>query len=138
MRGGEGWFYRGRACLACHHGARCVMMARPACTCHVAVLSFHASPPPDPSRFSCAYPFFIRFSRAVLEVFRCSKWVMQHIIGNLSTSSFERYKVYANRSSDERVMAPGSQGCRSCFRVFFRRRFRLNGGCFRRTESSTS
>ena len=56
-----------------HHGARRVMMARPACTCHMAVLSFHASPPPDPPRFSCAYPFLIRFSRAVLEVFRCSK-----------------------------------------------------------------
>jgi hypothetical protein len=42
--GGEGWFYRGRARLVRHHGARRVMMARSACTCHVAILSFHASP----------------------------------------------------------------------------------------------
>ena len=54
--------------------------------------------------------FFDRFSRAVLGVFRNSKWVMQHIVGNLSTSSFQQYKVCANRSSDERVMAPGSRG----------------------------
>ena len=42
--GGEGWIYRGRARLARHHGARCVMMARLTCTYHVAVLSIHASP----------------------------------------------------------------------------------------------
>uniref|UniRef100_A0A2N9EGF0 Uncharacterized protein n=1 Tax=Fagus sylvatica TaxID=28930 RepID=A0A2N9EGF0_FAGSY len=34
----------GRARLVRHHGARRVMMARSACTCHVAILSFHASP----------------------------------------------------------------------------------------------
>uniref|UniRef100_A0A2N9FXI0 Uncharacterized protein n=1 Tax=Fagus sylvatica TaxID=28930 RepID=A0A2N9FXI0_FAGSY len=99
------------------------MMAHLACTratCarHVAVLSFHASPPPDPPRFSCAYPFLIRFSRAVLEVFRCSKWVMQHIIGKLSTSSFQWYKVCMNRSSDERVMALGSRGAGAVFVCF--------------------
>jgi hypothetical protein len=94
------------------------MMARLACTCHVAILSFHASPPPDPPRFSCAYPFFIRFFRAVLEVFRCSKWVMQHIFRKLSMSSFQRYKVCANRSSNERVMAPGSRGAGAVFVCF--------------------
>uniref|UniRef100_A0A2N9GAQ6 Aminotransferase-like plant mobile domain-containing protein n=1 Tax=Fagus sylvatica TaxID=28930 RepID=A0A2N9GAQ6_FAGSY len=62
-----------------------------------------------------AYPFLTRFSRAVLEVFRNSKWVMQHISGKLSTSSFQRYKVCANRSSDERVMAPGSRGVGAVF-----------------------
>uniref|UniRef100_A0A2N9J870 Uncharacterized protein n=1 Tax=Fagus sylvatica TaxID=28930 RepID=A0A2N9J870_FAGSY len=40
---------------------------------------------------------------------------MQHIAENLSTSSFQRYKVYANRSSDERVMAPGSRSVGAIF-----------------------
>uniref|UniRef100_A0A2N9GHY3 Uncharacterized protein n=1 Tax=Fagus sylvatica TaxID=28930 RepID=A0A2N9GHY3_FAGSY len=40
---------------------------------------------------------------------------MQHIAGKLSTSSFQRYKVYMNRSSDERVMAPGSRGIGAVF-----------------------
>ena len=94
------------------------MMARHACTCHVAILSFHASPPPNPPRFLCAYPFLTRFSRAVLEVFWCSKWVMQHIVRKLSISSFQWYKVYVNRSSYERVMAPGSRGAGAVFVCF--------------------
>uniref|UniRef100_A0A2N9GLE4 Uncharacterized protein n=1 Tax=Fagus sylvatica TaxID=28930 RepID=A0A2N9GLE4_FAGSY len=40
---------------------------------------------------------------------------MQHIVGKLSTSSFQRYKVCANRSSDEGVMAPGSRGVGAVF-----------------------
>uniref|UniRef100_A0A2N9G993 Uncharacterized protein n=1 Tax=Fagus sylvatica TaxID=28930 RepID=A0A2N9G993_FAGSY len=40
---------------------------------------------------------------------------MQHIAGKLSTSSFQRYKVCLNRSSDERVMAPGSRGIGAVF-----------------------
>ena len=118
MRGGRAGFIGGRARLARHHGARCLMMARLACTCHVAILSFHASPPPDPPRFSRAYPFLIRFSRAVLEVFWYSKLVMQHIVGKLSTSSFQRYKVCANQSLEERVMAPGSRGVGAVFMHF--------------------
>uniref|UniRef100_A0A2N9G5N0 Uncharacterized protein n=1 Tax=Fagus sylvatica TaxID=28930 RepID=A0A2N9G5N0_FAGSY len=114
------------------------MMARHACRCHVAVLSIHASPPSDPPRFSCAYPFLIRFSRAVLEVLWCSKWVMQHIFGKLSTSSFQRYKVCMNLSSDERVTAPGSRGAGTIFVCFSGKDSGRNGGCFRRTESSTS
>ena len=55
---------------------------------------------------------------AVLEVFWCSKWVMQHIFGKLSTSTFQRYKVCTNRSSDERVMAPGSRGAGAVFVCF--------------------
>uniref|UniRef100_A0A2N9EK85 Uncharacterized protein n=1 Tax=Fagus sylvatica TaxID=28930 RepID=A0A2N9EK85_FAGSY len=43
---------------------------------------------------------------------------MQHIFGKLSTSSFQRYKVCANRSSDERVMAPGSRGAGAVFVCF--------------------
>ena len=31
---------------------------------------------------------------------------MQHIVGKLSTSYFQRYKVCMNRSSDERVILP--------------------------------
>ena len=59
-----------------------------------------------------------RFSRAVLEAFWCSKWVMQHIFGKLSTSTFQRYKVCMNRSSEERVMAPGSRGAGAVFVCF--------------------
>ena len=59
--------------------------------------------------------FFDRFSGEFLGVFRNSKWVMQHIVGKLSTSSFQRYKVFMNRSSDERVMAPGSRGVGAIF-----------------------
>jgi hypothetical protein len=43
---------------------------------------------------------------------------MQHIFGKLSTSSFQRYKVFMNRSSDERVMAPGSRGAGAFLCVF--------------------
>uniref|UniRef100_A0A2N9FUA8 Uncharacterized protein n=1 Tax=Fagus sylvatica TaxID=28930 RepID=A0A2N9FUA8_FAGSY len=62
------------------------MVARLACT------------PPETAvcilpRFSCAYSFLTRFSRAVLEVFWNSKWVMQHIAGKLSTSSFQRFRI---------------------------------------------
>uniref|UniRef100_A0A2N9IGM1 Aminotransferase-like plant mobile domain-containing protein n=1 Tax=Fagus sylvatica TaxID=28930 RepID=A0A2N9IGM1_FAGSY len=39
----------------------------------------------------------------------------RHIVGKLSTSSFQRYKVCANRSSDEGVMAPGSRGVGAVF-----------------------
>uniref|UniRef100_A0A2N9FK74 Uncharacterized protein n=1 Tax=Fagus sylvatica TaxID=28930 RepID=A0A2N9FK74_FAGSY len=81
-------------------------------------LILHASPPPNPPRFSRAYPFLTRFSRAVLEAFWCSKWVMQHIVGKLLTSTFQWYKFYVNRSSDERVMAPGSRGAGAVFVCF--------------------
>ena len=91
------------------------MMPREACACHVASLSFHASTYPNPPRFPCAYLFLTNFARAVLGVFRNSKWVMQHIVGKLSTSSFQRYKVCTNQSSDERVMAPGSRGVGAVF-----------------------
>uniref|UniRef100_A0A2N9GJ14 Aminotransferase-like plant mobile domain-containing protein n=1 Tax=Fagus sylvatica TaxID=28930 RepID=A0A2N9GJ14_FAGSY len=91
------------------------MVPRELWYCHVAVLSFHASSSSNPPRFPCAYPFLTRFSGAVLEVFRNSKWVMQHIVGKLSTSSFQRYKVFTNRSSDEGVMAPGSRGVGAVF-----------------------
>uniref|UniRef100_A0A2N9HXV4 Aminotransferase-like plant mobile domain-containing protein n=1 Tax=Fagus sylvatica TaxID=28930 RepID=A0A2N9HXV4_FAGSY len=40
---------------------------------------------------------------------------MRHIVGKLSTSSFQRYKVCTNRSSDEGVMAPGSRGVGAVF-----------------------
>ena len=78
----------------------------------------HAAPPPNPLRFSCAYPFLTRFFRAVLEAFWYSKWVMQHIFRKLLMSTFQRYKVSANQSSDERVMAPGSRGAGAVFVCF--------------------
>ena len=81
-------------------------------------LILHTSPPPNLPRFSHAYPFLTQFSRVVLEVLWCSKWVMKHIFGKLLTSSFQRYKVCANRSLDERVMALGSRGTRVVFVCF--------------------
>jgi hypothetical protein len=44
---------------------------------------------------------------------------MHYIIGNLSTSTFQRYKVHANQSLNERVMAPGSRGAGAVFLHFF-------------------
>ena len=43
---------------------------------------------------------------------------MQHSDGKLSTSTFQRYKVCVNRSSDERVMALGSWGTGAIFVCF--------------------
>jgi hypothetical protein len=43
---------------------------------------------------------------------------MQHIVEKLSMSTFQRYKFCANRSSDERVMAPGSRGAGAIFVCF--------------------
>ena len=113
--GGEGWFYR-RACTP-RAGPSRVTRHGPARVPR-GVLILHASPPLNLPRFLRAYPFLTRFSRAVLEAFWCSKWVMQHIFENLSTSTFQRYKVYKNRSSDERVMAPRSRGAGAIFVCF--------------------
>uniref|UniRef100_A0A2N9I1T8 Uncharacterized protein n=1 Tax=Fagus sylvatica TaxID=28930 RepID=A0A2N9I1T8_FAGSY len=115
MRGGRVGFIENRARLAQHHHARRMTVLRELWYCHVAVLSFHASQPLESSSISVRVPFFIRFSGAVLEVFRNSNWVMRHIVGKLSTSSFQRCKVCANRSSDEGVMAPGSRGIGAVF-----------------------
>ena len=43
---------------------------------------------------------------------------MQYIVGKLSTSTFQRYKVCANRNSEERVMALGSRGAGAVFVCF--------------------
>jgi hypothetical protein len=118
--GGEGLIYR-KACTpraascraARDDAARAVQLPR-------GDLILPRQPPSESSSVFVRVPFLTRFSRAVLEVFRNSKWVMQHIVGKLSMSTFQRYKVCTNRSSDERVMAPGSRGAGSCFCVFFR------------------
>uniref|UniRef100_A0A2N9HY83 Uncharacterized protein n=1 Tax=Fagus sylvatica TaxID=28930 RepID=A0A2N9HY83_FAGSY len=93
--GGEGRFYRKpctpRAAPSCaaHDGpARVVVLPRGS-------LILPRQQPLESSSISVRVPFFIRFSGAVLEVFRNSKWVMRHIVGKLSTSSFQRYKVWA-------------------------------------------
>uniref|UniRef100_A0A2N9GQW0 Uncharacterized protein n=1 Tax=Fagus sylvatica TaxID=28930 RepID=A0A2N9GQW0_FAGSY len=62
MRGGGALFIARAARLARDDHARVVQLPR-------GNLILHASPPPNPPRFSCAYPFLTRFSRAVLEVF---------------------------------------------------------------------
>ena len=43
---------------------------------------------------------------------------MQHIVGKLSTSTFQQYKVYVNQSSNGRVMIPGSRGAGAIFVCF--------------------
>ena len=53
---------------------------------------------------------------------------MHNIVGKLSTSSFQRYKVYVNRSPDERVMAPGSWGVGAVFVHFSDEDSRQTGG----------
>ena len=69
----------------------------------------HVAPPPNLPQFSRVYHFLTRFSEVILEAFRYSKWVMQHIVGNPQMSTFQTYKGYTNRSSDGKVMAPGSR-----------------------------
>jgi hypothetical protein len=81
-------------------------------SCHVAILS-------ATWKFTPAHNFLTRFSKAILEVFWYSKWVMQHTIGNPQMSTFQRYKVFMNWSLDEKVMAPGSRGIEAVFSRFF-------------------
>jgi hypothetical protein len=100
-----------------HHAPRGMVPRELQCTPH-GDLILHASPPPNPPRFLHTYPFLTLFSRAILEAFWCSKWVMQHIVGKLSTSTFQRYKVCTNWSSDERVIPPGSRGVGAIFAHF--------------------
>jgi hypothetical protein len=78
----------------------------------------HVAPPANPPRFACLYSFLTRFSRQLLGAFWCSKWVMRGTVGKLEKSTFQRYKVCANRSSDGKVMAPGSRGVRAVFLRF--------------------
>uniref|UniRef100_A0A2N9F381 Aminotransferase-like plant mobile domain-containing protein n=1 Tax=Fagus sylvatica TaxID=28930 RepID=A0A2N9F381_FAGSY len=64
----------------------------------------------------CAYPFFDPIFEG--QFWRSSgtqNGSCRHIVGKLSTSSFQRYKVCTNRSSDEGVMAPGSRGVGAVF-----------------------
>uniref|UniRef100_A0A2N9HEK1 Uncharacterized protein n=1 Tax=Fagus sylvatica TaxID=28930 RepID=A0A2N9HEK1_FAGSY len=115
MRGGRVGFIENRARLAQHHHARRMTVLRELWYCHVAVLSFHASSPSNPPRFPCAYPFLSDFRGQFWRSSGTQNWVMRHIVGKLSTSSFQRYKVCTNRSSDEGVMAPGSRGIGAVF-----------------------
>ena len=96
------------------------MGAREACSPPHGNLIRHATPLPNPPRFLCAYCFLTQFSGAILEAFWYSKWVIQHIFGKHAMSTFQRYKVCMNRSSDERVMAPGSRGVGAIFSRFSR------------------
>ena len=77
MRGRwEALFIGGVAHLARHLTAQRVMMPYESYSPPHGILIRHATPPPNPLRFSRAYPFLTRLSRAVLEAFRYSKWVM--------------------------------------------------------------
>ena len=109
----------GRAArLARDHGAQRVTMPREFVQPPRGNLIRHAASPPNPPRFLCTYPFLARFLGAVLEAFWSSKRVIQHIAGKLLMSTFQRYKFCMNRSLNERVMAPGSQGVRAIFLCF--------------------
>ena len=110
LKWGGAAFIERRAHLARVHHAPRGMVPREFVQLPRGSLILHASPPPNLPRFSHAYPFLTRFSRAFLEVFWCSKWVMHHIVRKLSTSTFQWYKFCTNRSLDERVMVPGSRG----------------------------
>uniref|UniRef100_A0A2N9IJ37 Uncharacterized protein n=1 Tax=Fagus sylvatica TaxID=28930 RepID=A0A2N9IJ37_FAGSY len=139
MRGGGALFIARAARLARDHAhaprddhTRVVQLPRGS-------LILHASPPPNPPRFSYAYPFLNPIFEDSFGGHSGAQNGSCSISSKSSrTSTFQRYKVRTNRSSDERVMAPGSQGVGAVFVVFFRRRFRPNGGCHRRTESCTS
>jgi hypothetical protein len=96
-----------------HHATSCCVTRAPR-----GDLIYHVAPPTDLSRFSRLYSFLTRFFEAVFGAFYCSKWVMQHTVGKLGKSTFQRYKVRVNRSSDERVMAPGSRGVWAVFSRF--------------------
>jgi hypothetical protein len=90
--GGRVCFIGGAARLERDHGARCVTMLCELYSSPRGDLIRHAAPPPNLPWFSRVYPFLTRFSGEILEAFWCSKWVMQHIFGNISTSTFQRYK----------------------------------------------
>jgi hypothetical protein len=69
-------------------------------------------------RIRAPHSFQTRFSRAILEAFRYSKWVMQHTVGKPQMFSFQWYKVYTKQSSDGKGMAPGSWGVWDVFSRF--------------------
>ena len=81
------------------------------CSCHVAILS-------ATWKFVRVHSFLTRFLKAILEVFWYSKWVMQYIVGKRQMSTFQWYKVCANRSLEGKVMTPGSRGVELFFRIF--------------------
>jgi hypothetical protein len=118
MRGGRGLIYR----RACTRGAPSWRAARddgaPRVRLPRGILIHPRQQLLESSSVSVHVSFLTRYSGAVLEVFRTSKWVIQNIFGKLSTFSFQRYKVCANRSSDERVMALGSRGVGAVFVQF--------------------
>jgi hypothetical protein len=78
----------------------------------------HVAPSANPYRFACLYNFLTQFSRQLLGAFWYLKWVMRGTVGNLEKSTFQRYKVCMNRSSNGKVMAPGSRGVRVVFLRF--------------------
>ena len=111
-------FIGGVARLARPHAARRVVRPLQVCSLPRGVLIRHAAPPLNLPRFLYAYCFLTWFSRQLLEAFWCSKWVIRHIVGKLATSTFQRYKVRVNWSSDGRVMAPRSRGIGVVFSRF--------------------
>ena len=111
MRGRGGPIYKGVS-----HSMK-LRASAPCCVtcgsliCHVALLA-------NLPRFACLYSFFTQFSRQLLRTLWCPKWVMCGTVGKLEKSTFQRYQICANQSSDGKVMAPRSQGVRVVFLYF--------------------
>uniref|UniRef100_A0A2N9GKH0 Uncharacterized protein n=1 Tax=Fagus sylvatica TaxID=28930 RepID=A0A2N9GKH0_FAGSY len=119
MRGGRAGFIGGRARRARHHGARRVMMARLACTCHVAILSFHASPPPESSSIFVRVPFFdpiFEGSFGGLPVFKMGHAAYLRKALDVLLSNGIKFARIGVRT--RRVMAPGSRGTGAVFVCF--------------------
>jgi hypothetical protein len=81
-------------------------------------LSCHVAPPANLPLSMRLYSFLTQFSGKLLEAFWCSKWVIQGIVGKLEKYTFQQCKVCMNRSSDGKVMAPGSWVFRAVFSRF--------------------
>uniref|UniRef100_A0A2N9HLB0 Uncharacterized protein n=1 Tax=Fagus sylvatica TaxID=28930 RepID=A0A2N9HLB0_FAGSY len=73
--------------------------------------------PSNPPRFPCAYPFLSDFRGQFWRSSGTQNGSCGISSGKLSTSSFQRYKVCTNRSSDERSYGSRKSGYRSCFYV---------------------
>ena len=91
-------------------------MLHAAASCGVRPLSLSANAAPPQSYFSSKIltAFYIFFKTAFYG-YLVLKTGHSWYIGKIENYSFQRYHVRSNRSSDERVMAPGSKGVRAVF-----------------------
>uniref|UniRef100_A0A2N9ICD8 Uncharacterized protein n=1 Tax=Fagus sylvatica TaxID=28930 RepID=A0A2N9ICD8_FAGSY len=114
MRGGRVGFIENRARLACTPCARMTCPAahdgpRELWYCHV------ANPPRSSAQRRTRILFYPIFGGSFGGLLELKLGHAAYRRKALSTSSFQRYKVCTNRSSDEGVMAPGSRGIGAVF-----------------------